>query len=104
MARTASSPKTAKTDPNLVLEADLRLAAAPALRERLLAALAAGEPVQLDGGAVTQVDTATLQLLCAFVRDAAAKSLAVTWTAVSDALRAGSLLLGLDKTINLPAA
>ena len=93
-----------KTGPQeLALDADLRLAAAPALREGLLAALAAGRPVRLDGAAVAQVDTATLQLLCAFVRDAAASDLAVSWVAPSDALMAGAAMLGLNRSMNLPA-
>jgi anti-anti-sigma regulatory factor len=87
----------------LALDADLRIAAAPALRDALLAALAAGEAVELDGTAVTQVDTAVLQLLAAFSRDARAAGLSVRWTGASDSLQRGVAVLGLHALIDLPA-
>ena len=88
----------------IALDVDLRLSQAPVLRERLLKALAAGSPVTLDGGNVTQVDTAALQVLCAFTRDAAGQGLTVAWGEVSQVLRDGAAMLGLDKAMNLPAA
>ncbi|MGE7136096.1 STAS domain-containing protein [Luteibacter sp. NPDC031894] len=96
------SSKDAPRDP-LALDADLRIAAAPALRDTLLAVLAAGGPVELDGTAVAQVDTAALQVLAAFSRDARAAGLPVAWTGVSDSLRRGVSVLGLDALIELPA-
>lgn len=97
----ASSKPPAPHD--IALDADLRLAVAPALRDTLLSALAAGKPVRLDGAAVAQVDTATLQLICAFVRDASASELSVSWVAPSEALMAGAAMLGLHRSMNLPA-
>ncbi|HEY4144031.1 STAS domain-containing protein [Pinirhizobacter sp.] len=88
----------------ITLDADLRLSQAPALRERLLKALGAGSPVTLDGGDVAQVDTAALQVLCAFARDAIGAGLPVGWSRVSPALREGAAMLGLNQTMNLPAA
>jgi anti-anti-sigma regulatory factor len=88
----------------ITLDADLRLSQAQALRERLLKALAARSPVTLDGGDVAQVDTAALQVLCAFTRDAGGLGLPVVWGGVSPVLREGAAMLGLDKTMNLPAA
>jgi len=87
----------------LALDADLRIAGAPALRETLLAALAAGEPIAIDGSAVGQVDTAGLQVLAAFSRDARAAGLSVTWAGVSDPLRRGVAALDLTGLIELPA-
>ncbi|QWT22548.1 STAS domain-containing protein [Bacillus sp. NP157] len=87
----------------LALEADLRIGAAPLLRDTLLAALNAGNAVQLDGAAVAQVDTAALQVLAAFCRDARAASLPVAWTGASDSLRRGVTVLGLNALIELPA-
>jgi anti-anti-sigma regulatory factor len=87
----------------VVLDADLRIAAAPALRERLLAALDARRGVAMDGSAVAQVDTAALQVLAAFARDAALAGIAVAWSA-SEALRKGVDGLGLKATIELPVA
>lgn len=88
----------------IALDADLRLSQAQALRERLLKALASGNPVTLDGGDVAQVDTAALQVLCAFGRDASNAGLSVAWGRVSPALREAAAMLGLHQTMNLPAA
>lgn len=96
------SSKDATSAP-LTLDADLRIAAAPALRDTLLAALATGGSVEIDGGAVAQVDTAALQLLAAFSRDAKAAGHPVTWTGVSDSLQRGVAVLGLNGLIELPA-
>ncbi|KJV27220.1 STAS domain-containing protein [Luteibacter yeojuensis] len=96
------SPQDAIAAP-LALEADLRIGAAPALRDTLLAALNAGAAVQLDGNAVAQVDTAALQVLAAFSRDARAASVPVAWLGASDTLRRGVTVLGLDALIELPA-
>lgn len=97
--------KSSKDAPRapLALEADLRIGAAPALRDTLLGVLSAGRPVELDGAAVAQVDTAALQVLAAFSRDARAAGLSVAWTGVSDPLRRGVSVLGLEALIELPA-
>jgi anti-anti-sigma regulatory factor len=87
----------------LALDADLRIAAAPALRDTLLKALAVGDAVELDGTAVAQVDTSALQLLAAFFRDARAAGLPVAWTGASDSLQRGVAVLGLNSLIELPA-
>lgn len=100
MAKKSSKEATSTA---LALDADLRIAAAPALRDTLLAALASGGPVGIDGCAVAQVDTAALQLLAAFSRDARAAGRTVTWTGVSDPLQRGVAVLGLNSLIELPA-
>jgi phospholipid transport system transporter-binding protein len=87
----------------LVLDSDLRIGAAPGLREALLEKLALGEAVRLDGSAVAQVDTAALQVLGAFVRDARARDIEIQWHGASDTLRKGVVLLGLNETIQMPA-
>jgi anti-anti-sigma regulatory factor len=87
----------------LALDADLRIAAAPALRDTLMAALAAGDAVEIDGAAVAQVDTAALQVLAAFSRDARTAGLPVSWTSASDSLQRGVAVLGLNALIDLPA-
>jgi ABC-type transporter Mla MlaB component len=97
------APNKKPVSQDIALNADLRLAVAPALRDTLLAALAAGASVRLDGAGVTQVDTACLQILCAFIRDASASELDVSWHAPSDALVSGAAMLGLHRSMNLPA-
>lgn len=100
MARKSSKDSARST---IALDADLRIGAASALRDTLLAALGAGAPVDLDGSGVGQVDTAGLQVLAAFSRDARAAGLAVGWTSASDSLRRGVAVLGLNELIELPA-
>ncbi|MBB3228943.1 anti-anti-sigma regulatory factor [Luteibacter sp. Sphag1AF] len=100
MAKKSSSDKASAA---LVLDADLRIASAPALRETLLTALASGQRVELDGAGVTHIDTAGLQLLAAFSRDARARDLAPVWLAASEAVHKGVATLALHDLIELPA-
>jgi anti-anti-sigma regulatory factor len=87
----------------LVLPADCRLAAGPGLRAALLEALALPASA-LDAGAVERVDTAALQLLAAFRRDAAARGHDTRWLGASAALHEAAGLLGLERILDLPAA
>jgi phospholipid transport system transporter-binding protein len=58
-------------------------------------------PVQIDGSGVERVDTATLQLLVAFVRDLHAEARAVEWVDCSPALRRAAGSLGLESALSL---
>ena len=82
------------------LPADCRMAELPALREQCLAAPSS----TLDASAVERVDTAALQLLVAFHRDALARGGKITWAGVSTPLREAAERLGLTKALALPAA
>jgi anti-anti-sigma regulatory factor len=63
----------------LKLFEDLSIAAAPAQRAALLDALTGREPLEIDASAVTAVDLAGLQLLCAAHRSAAAAAQPITF-------------------------
>jgi ABC-type transporter Mla MlaB component len=76
---------------------------AVALKQTLLALKTSPDPIVLDGSAVERVDTATLQLLCAFVRERLGSDKEVSWHAPSAALREASKLLGLTELLCLPA-
>jgi phospholipid transport system transporter-binding protein len=85
------------------LPADCRMAELSALRDQLL--LARGAPMStLDASGVERVDTAALQLLVAFHRDAQARGSQVAWAGVSTPLQNAAQQLGLTKTLALPAA
>jgi phospholipid transport system transporter-binding protein len=85
------------------LPADCRMAELPALRDQFLLALAA--PLStLEASGVERVDTAALQLLAAFHRDAQTRGRQVAWAGVSASLRDAAERLGLTKTLALPAA
>lgn len=85
------------------LPADCRMVAQTALLADLLGALDA-PATQLDGRAVERVDTAALQLLTLFRREAVARGCAVSWLGASATLREAAGTLGLVKALDLPAA
>jgi len=57
--------------------------------------------VQIDASAVQRIDTATLQLLAAFVRDLRADGRLVEWTECSAALWRAAHALGLTSALDL---
>lgn len=82
---------------------DITMAAS--LKETLFDALAAEEPVVIDGSAVERADAAGIQLLVAFAR-AAAGGPGWQWTAEgpSAALEGAAARLGLDGELAGPTA
>ena len=72
-----------------------------ALQAELADRLDESGPVQIDASAVQRVDTATLQLLAAFVRDLRADARLVEWTECSAALRRAAHSLGLTSALDL---
>jgi anti-anti-sigma regulatory factor len=57
--------------------------------------------VQIDASAVERIDTATLQLLAAFVRDLRADARGIEWIACSAVLRRAAHSLGLNAALDL---
>jgi phospholipid transport system transporter-binding protein len=95
--------KAAKAATVIGLPADCRMAELSALRDQFLLALDA--PLStLEAIEVERVDTAALQLLVAFHRDAQARGRQVAWAGVSVPLRDAAERLGLTKTLAMPAA
>jgi anti-anti-sigma regulatory factor len=70
------SDAAASNDQPHALPADLSLAAAPVLKQALVAALADAPPCRIDGAAVATVSTAAIQVLLAAARQQAARGLA----------------------------
>lgn len=77
------------------------ITSARALHEQLREALAAGAPVTLDVSQTERLDGAAAQLLYAFVREAAAHDIPVTWQQPSEAVRNSAHLLGMEAGLNL---
>lgn len=98
---TDSSAQPAAT---IALEANCSVRDAAALKSSLCSLVAMPDNVVLDAAAVERVDTATMQLLCAFVRERAAHSRAVTWRGVPPALSEAGRLLGVQSLLGLPTA
>jgi ABC-type transporter Mla MlaB component len=78
----------------VVLAANCSVKDAAALKTSLCAIASEGTDVTLDVSAVERVDTATMQLLCAFARDRIGRKQNVTWRGESQALRDAVRLLG----------
>jgi anti-anti-sigma regulatory factor len=72
-----------------------------AFQAELAELLDASGPVQIDGSGVERVDTATLQLLVAFVRELRAEARAVQWVDCSAVLRRAASSLGLESALSL---
>lgn len=85
----------------IVCDEVLDIAVAAELRDILLQALQAGQPVTLDGSTVTRADTAALQVLLAFFQDARSQGIPVRWAAPSPALIRSAALLGVGKLLDL---
>ena len=99
----AANGNAAAAEAAIGLPADCRMAALPALGEQLFGALESPS-VRLDGGAVERVDTAALQLLALFRREATARGRAVSWHGASGPLRDAAGVLGLAQALDLPAS
>lgn len=96
-------PVPALTDARHVvaLGAELRIGSARALQAMLSEALESGGEVIIDASAVQSADSAGLQLLYAFVRDAKARGMAVSWQVPEKTLRRDAGLLDLDTALGL---
>ncbi len=79
----------------------LDISRAGEIRNELRALLEDGKKIQLDAERVQRADTAVLQLLCAFIRDARAHAVEVEWVATSPALLTAVGLLGLEGELGL---
>jgi anti-anti-sigma regulatory factor len=88
----------------LVLDVQLNIAEAADLHRALMALLAQGGPVVVDGTRVEEIDTAMLQLLTSLWRTSAERGIACTWFGASGALRQTAGLVGLAAILNFPDA
>ena len=86
-----------------MLAADLGIEHADALKDDLMGALAANQPVVIDGASVERLHSAAIQVLCAFVRDRRSAGLEVQWGSTSQCLREAAELLGVERMLGLQA-
>ena len=92
----------AKREARVGMPADCRIADVGELHQQLRGALDASQIV-LDGTAVERIDTAALQLLVAFQREAKKHERQVNWLGVSAPLHDAASQLGLAEALTLPA-
>lgn len=80
---------------------DLGIASAEDLKARLADHIDRPDAVQLDAGQVDRVHTASLQLLCAFVRDRQRSGQQTRIHPVAPELQAAAQTLGLQRALGL---
>ena len=93
---------TVPSQPTIVLASNCNVKDAGELKQSLCHYLDDGAPVALDVGKVERVDTSTMQLLCAFVRDRTARDRKVEWIGDSLVIRDAARLLGVEDLLCLP--
>ena len=86
---------------NIKLPSELNIRQVAELKEPLNEALNADSDIVLDASDVDMVDTAALQLLLAFIRQAALKKRPVEWRSVPDDFLNAVKLMGLGEGLNL---
>jgi ABC-type transporter Mla MlaB component len=96
----ATEPAT-PVEPVVVLSANCSVKDAAALKTSLCALANESTEVTLDVSAVERIDTATMQLLCAFVRDRIGRNQKVAWRGESQALQDAVRLLGVGALLGL---
>jgi anti-anti-sigma regulatory factor len=75
---------------------------AAGLHRTLLACLARGAPIVVDGTRVEEIDTAVLQVLASLWRTCVARGMDCTWQGASDALRQTAALIGVAQMLHFP--
>ena len=81
------------------LAENLDISSVSELKAELTSALDLGSPVVLDPSAVERADTASLQLLLAFLREATRSSVAVRVLRGSEAFHEAAQTLGLEASL-----
>lgn len=92
------------SQPVVMLGANCTVKDAAALKQSLCAVLDSEATVIIDVSGVGRIDTAAIQVLCAFVRQRAANARSVAWLGIPAAVREAAVLLGVSELLMLPAA
>jgi ABC-type transporter Mla MlaB component len=96
--------KAQRSQPTIVLASNCNVKDAAELKQTLCLHLDDAGPVTVDVGSVERVDTSTMQVLCAFVRDRSAHERKVEWLGDASVIRDAARLLGVESMLCLPAA
>ena len=104
VAAVVEGAPVAPSQPTIALSSNCTVKDAAELKQSLCHYVADSAPVSLEVGKVERVDTSTMQLLCAFVRDRAAQQLKVEWAGDTRVIRDAARLLGVESMLALPAA
>lgn len=86
----------------LALPPSMRLGDAGTLHDRMMHMAATAHQVRVEGAAVREIDTAGLQLLCAFAADVRRRGAELIWDHPAAVLCEGARRLGLAHMLGLP--
>jgi ABC-type transporter Mla MlaB component len=102
---TASAPaaEPARSESVVALASNSTVKDAAALKSTLAQVLEAPGSVTIDAKSVERIDTAIIQVLCAFVRDRAERNLAIEWRGTPQPLFDAARLLGVGALLALPS-
>lgn len=95
-------PAAPRQPQRIQLEARMSIVQAAGLHGTLLARLADGAPVEIDGSRVEEIDTAILQLLTSLWRTGQERGIACSWFGASEALRRTAALVGVAQMLCFP--
>jgi len=95
---------SADSQPVVALPSNSTVKDAASLKAALIKVVASTATVSVDARSVERIDTATIQLLCAFARERSQRQLAVKWLDCPKALVESSRLLGVHQILGLPEA
>ena len=93
-----------RSQPMIVLASNCNVKDTAELKQTLCLHLDDAAPVALDVGSVERVDTSTMQVLCAFVRDRSTQQRQVEWLGDASVVREAARLLGVESMLCLPQA
>jgi ABC-type transporter Mla MlaB component len=99
----AAAPQPTAPASIITLASHCTVKDAAALKESLCRLVGASDAVTLDVRTLERIDTATMQLLCAFVRARIERNEKVEWLGDSPALTEAARLLGVASLLALPA-
>jgi ABC-type transporter Mla MlaB component len=99
-----AAAKARRSQPMIVLASNCNVKDAAELKQTLCVHLNDAAPVRVDVGSVERVDTSTMQVLCAFVRDRSAQQRKVEWLGDASVVRDAARLLGVESMLCLPQA
>jgi ABC-type transporter Mla MlaB component len=103
VATTSAPAPTNDDEPVVSLFSNSTVKDAGALKDTLLQVLDVPGAVAIDAKSVERIDTAVIQVLCAFIRDRAARNLAVNWRGTPQPLLDAARLLGVGTLLALPS-
>lgn len=101
-SKAARQPAAPQQPECIRLDARMTIVQAAGLHGILMARLAHGGPVAVDGAHVEEIDTAILQLLASLWHTGRERGFDCSWRGASDALRRTASLVGVAEMLRFP--